>query len=150
MLVLKLIHVSKRGPRKWYIITPPMSPTVCENLCQWIKFTWTDVCILHCFYATINALAIFAIIGLGFSLSSGLVPSMSLNEACTKWPHILVHIFTHSPKVSGHDDIIKWKHFPRYWPFVRGIHRFPTQRAVTRSFDVLFELRLNKRLNKQT
>ena len=24
-----------------------------------------------------------------------------------------------------HDDVIKWKHFPRYWPFVRGIHRFP-------------------------
>ena len=22
-----------------------------------------------------------------------------------------------------HDDIIKWKHFPCYWPFVRGIHR---------------------------
>ena len=22
-----------------------------------------------------------------------------------------------------HDDIIKWKHFPRYWPFVRGTHR---------------------------
>ena len=22
-----------------------------------------------------------------------------------------------------HDDVIKWKHFPRYWPFVRGIHR---------------------------
>ena len=21
--------------------------------------------------------------------------------------------------------IIKWKHFPRYWPFVRGIHRSP-------------------------
>ena len=21
-----------------------------------------------------------------------------------------------------HDDVIKWKHFPRYWPFVRGIH----------------------------
>ena len=20
-----------------------------------------------------------------------------------------------------HDDVIKWKHFPRYWPFVRGI-----------------------------
>ena len=25
--------------------------------------------------------------------------------------------------VSDHDDVIKWKHFPRYWPFVRGIHR---------------------------
>ena len=22
-----------------------------------------------------------------------------------------------------HDDVMKWKHFPRYWPFVRGIHR---------------------------
>ena len=22
-----------------------------------------------------------------------------------------------------HDDVIKWKHFPRYWPFVRAIHR---------------------------
>ena len=21
--------------------------------------------------------------------------------------------------------LIKWKHFPRYWPFVRGIHRSP-------------------------
>ena len=25
----------------------------------------------------------------------------------------------------GHDDVIKWKHFPRNWPFVRGIHRWP-------------------------
>ena len=24
-----------------------------------------------------------------------------------------------------HDHVIKWKHFPRYWPFVRGIHRSP-------------------------
>ena len=24
-----------------------------------------------------------------------------------------------------HDDVIKWKHFPRYWPFVRGIRRTP-------------------------
>ena len=23
------------------------------------------------------------------------------------------------------DDVIKWKNFPRYWPFVRGIHRWP-------------------------
>ena len=25
----------------------------------------------------------------------------------------------------SHDGVIKWKHFPRYWPFVRGIHRSP-------------------------
>ena len=24
-----------------------------------------------------------------------------------------------------HDDVIKWKHFPRYWPYVQGIHRSP-------------------------
>ena len=22
-----------------------------------------------------------------------------------------------------HDVVVKWKHFPRYWPFVRGIHQ---------------------------
>ena len=40
-----------------------------------------------------------------------------------------------SPKLCGwlpirnwrhtHDDVIKWKQFPCYWPFVRGIHRSP-------------------------
>ena len=25
----------------------------------------------------------------------------------------------------NHDDVIKWRHFPRYWPFVRRIHRSP-------------------------
>ena len=28
-------------------------------------------------------------------------------------------------KIERHDDAIKWKHVPRYWPFVRGIHRSP-------------------------
>ena len=55
-------------------------------------------------------------------------------------------------KIRYHDDVIKWKHFPRNWPFVReftGPGEFPTQRPVTRSFDVFFDLRLNKRLSKQ-
>ena len=26
---------------------------------------------------------------------------------------------------TQHDDVIKWKHYPRYCPFVRGIHRSP-------------------------
>ena len=49
-----------------------------------------------------------------------------------------------------HDDVIKWKHFPRYCPFVRGIHRSPVNShhkgQVTRSFEVFFDLCLNKRL----
>ena len=27
--------------------------------------------------------------------------------------------------IPCHDDVMKLKHFPRYWPFVRGIHRSP-------------------------
>ena len=52
-----------------------------------------------------------------------------------------------------HDDVIKWKHFPRYWPFVRRIHRSPVnsqQRPATWSFDVFFDPRPNKWLNKQS
>ena len=35
----------------------------------------------------------------------------------------LIHV-THGVAES-HCDVIKWKHFSRYWPFVRGIHRSP-------------------------
>ena len=51
----------------------------------------------------------------------------------------------------AHDDVIKWRYFPRNWPFVQGMHRsFPSQRPVTRIFDVFFDLCLNKRLSKQS
>ena len=30
-----------------------------------------------------------------------------------------------SHELDRHDDVIKWKHFPRYWSFVRRIHRSP-------------------------
>ena len=36
----------------------------------------------------------------------------------SKWNDLSIHW-------QKHDDVIKWKHFPRYWPFVRGIHRSP-------------------------
>ena len=45
---------------------------------------------------------------------------------------------------SRHDDVIKSKHLPRYWPFARGIHRSP------RSFNMFFDLCPNKRLSKQS
>ena len=47
-------------------------------------------------------------------------------------------------------DVITWKHFPRYWPFMRGIHQSPMNsphKGQWRSFDVFFDLRLNKRLS---
>ena len=39
-------------------------------------------------------------------------------------------------------NVIKWKHFPRYWPFVREIHRS--------QLWCFLDLRLNKRLSKQS
>ena len=47
--------------------------------------------------------------------------------------------FCHFNVLWDNDDVIKWKHFPRYWPFVRVIHRSPVnsphKRPVTRYFD---------------
>ena len=34
-----------------------------------------------------------------------------------------IDAFKNSLDNHSHDDVIKWKHFPRNWPFVRGIHR---------------------------
>ena len=52
-----------------------------------------------------------------------------------------------------HGDVIKWKPFPRNWPFVRGNHRSSVNfqhKGQGRGSDVFFYLRLNKRLRKQS
>ena len=40
---------------------------------------------------------------------------------------LLNFFFLYNKRVvcAPHDAVIKWKHFPRNWPFVRGIHRSP-------------------------
>ena len=61
-----------------------------------------------------------------------------------------------NPLMSHHDDVIKWKHFFR----VTGLlcreftgHRWippHAQRPVTRGLDAFFDIRINKRLSKQS
>ena len=52
------------------------------------------------------------------------------------------------------NDVMKWTHFLRRWPFVGGINRSLVdclhRRPVMRSFDVFFDGKLNKLLNKQS
>ena len=57
-----------------------------------------------------------------------------------------------------HDDVIKWRHFPHYWPFVRGIQRSLII-PITKSSDaelwcfhlpLMFYWCLNKELGKQS
>ena len=38
---------------------------------------------------------------------------------------ITIKLCHNSHYPADHDDVIQWRHFPRYWPFVRGIHRSP-------------------------
>ena len=73
------------------------------------------------------------------------------------WDLRNIYIFTlpPNPTVINHleynYDVIKWKHYPLYWPFVReSTGGFPSHRPVTRSFEVFFHLRLKKRLSKQS
>ena len=59
--------------------------------------------------------------------------------------------------IRQHDDVIKWKHFPRYWPprywpFVRGIHRSPVNSPHKGQWrgDLMFSMicaRINVRVN---
>ena len=48
---------------------------------------------------------------------------------CQAWRVISMYRFSMlewvDSALEGHDDVIKWSHFPRYWPFVRGIHWSP-------------------------
>ena len=50
--------------------------------------------------------------------------------------------------------VIKWKHIPCYWSFVRGIHRSPVNSPHKGQWRgaliFFFHLRLIKRLNKQS
>ena len=65
-------------------------------------------------------------------------------------PYHYHHIYT--CKSSKHDDVIKCKHCPRYWPFVWGIHRslwIPHTKASDAELWCFFYLRLNKRWGKQ-
>ena len=55
--------------------------------------------------------------------------------------HVVIYITLNN--VTWHDDVIKWKHFPRYWPSVRGGNppvtgEFPSQRPASQSLDVFF------------
>ena len=57
-------------------------------------------------------LVLSVFIGAGQPLQHGEVKASNL-----AWVRPVIVIY--------HDDVIKWKHFPRYWPFVWGIHRSP-------------------------
>ena len=74
---------------------------------------------------------------------------------CFKWTGPAHNVVRSSVDtvLTTHDDVIKWKHFPHYWPFVQGIHRSPVNSPHKDQWReaLMFSLMcaLNKRLSKQ-
>ena len=80
------------------------------------------------------------------SMSTWLQAMIKANNALFDW-----RIYGHS---ALHDDVIKWKHFPSYWPSVWGGHRSPVNSSHKDQWHgvwwFFFDLRLNKLLIKQS
>ena len=98
-----------------------LSPIRCQAI------TWTNVGLLSIGLLGTN----FSEIQIGTSFTK-----MRLKCRLPKWrpfcpevrwvkPHGSVSAIANICFIDCHDDVIKWKHFPRYWPFVLGIHRWP-------------------------
>ena len=83
-------------------------------------------------------------------------PSYSLWRHCNESGRSRIfHTDANSAEYGAtQDEVIKWKHFPRYWPPVRGIHRSPVnsphkgQWRGALKFSLICAL--NKRLSKQS
>ena len=57
----------------------------------------------------------------------------------------------HQENFVLYHDVVKWKYFPRYWPFVRGIHRSPVNSPHTEIWSFLSaspEKKNNGKVNK--
>ena len=88
-------------------------------------------------------------------LSPGCAVSDPLVEIATKNTGRSVHadlaICLLSLTVPAHHyDVIKWKHFPRNWPFVRGIHRSPVNSPHKGQWRGALMFSLHKRLSRQS
>ena len=89
----------------------------------------------------IIAIVVVIIIVVFIIISSSIIiiiidmPSVSIIEQCNKailntdrhllWVTMNILYRHHQKDIIGrthtHDDVTKWKHFPRYWPFVRDL-----------------------------
>ena len=84
--------------------------------------------------------------------------SLAFMRGIHRWPVNSPHKWSVTRKMFPFDDVTPWwRHQMEKFSALLAIcagnspvpGEFPTQRPVTRSFDVFFDLRLNKRLSKQ-
>ena len=68
------------------------------------------------------------------------------------WEANLLCIVSWCTLVKIHDEVIKWKHFPSYWPLERGIHRSSVDSPHNDQWHgaLIFSLSLDKWLSKRS
>ena len=89
------------------------------NVASW------DVCLMH----------------VGFMRCGQVIEIETFRKRCSircvrRWPGVDIVGLTSTTALIYY-NVIKWKHFPRYWPFVRGIRALPVD-SLTRASDAEF------------
>ena len=88
--------------------------------------TITKYDVLHLKFAICRWKIMFSVIKFWrFASIIGLITSPWFVIATNVVQIVGVLSFKYSWFLCNNDDVIKWKHFPRNWPFVREIHRSP-------------------------
>ena len=93
------------------------------DMIHYISGLFGYFCVCEIYVNLIWYLYLFMLNKFCLSLSLSLITSI----VTTYWQSV----------VNVHDDVIKWKHFPRNWPYVRGIHRsrwIPHTKAIDAEF----------------
>ena len=114
MLGLKLNHVSKRGP------------STCEDLVFALLSAQTvfnaylpyDMAEYHSHFE--NRRDMEAFISTFHQHFTDIIHIVYFDKCINCWQRAILCVsLAGCLNSTGHDDVIKWKHFPRYWPFVR-------------------------------
>ena len=91
-----------------------------------------------------NIVLVFSVFSwLWYLLNKYIINSICVILSCSNFGNVLQPDFEH-------DDVIEWRHFLHYWPFVRGIHRSPVDSPHKSQwhFNVSFDVCLNKPFSK--
>ena len=106
------LHLSCTNPSIYQCVYLFIHPFIHQFLCPTLRFLCIYKFVGGTHYGTFHAWLTFGFALL--SLSTDLPPHWLYHQwgTCIHW--CLVH-----------GDVIKWKHFLCYWPFVRGIHQSP-------------------------
>ena len=90
---------------------------VCEKTDIWFRRRWVNKDSKWTFLRKKTAI----------SMNSMIHPrAKCIQKNCCLWTYFILFSRCHDmDTLCVHDDVIKWKHLPRYWPFVREIPRSP-------------------------